>query len=203
MITDLALDPPEGLTYEESALWKYQRYLEDYLACIASVDDNVGRLIDLLIAWDWFDDTLRTYASDQGFFLGDHGWYDKRFIHEESIRMPMLISYPAAPPAGRRSERMITSVGLARTHLEAADVAPDPGMQGESLFADLRDELEPPQDQAMYYRYWEYDDGIHHSLAHCGIRSRPPGVGHRSTEQRGSEIDGASSGRRGCAQRFR
>lgn len=145
MITDLALDPPEGLTYEESALWKYQRYLEDYLACIASVDDNVGRLIDLLIAWDWFDDTLRTYASDQGFFLGDHGWYDKRFIHEESIRMPMLISYPAAPPAGRRSERMITSVGLARTHLEAADVAPDPGMQGESLFADLRDELEPPQ----------------------------------------------------------
>ncbi|HLR28849.1 MAG TPA: sulfatase [Ruania sp.] len=168
---DLKQDPPEGLTYEESALWKYQRYMEDYLACIASVDDNVGRLIDRLIEWDWFDDTLLTYTSDQGFFLGDHGWYDKRFMYEESIRMPMLISYPAALPAGRRSKRMITNVDLARTYLEAAGVAPDPGMQGKSFFADLRDELEPPQDQAMYYRYWENDDGIHNSLAHYGIRT--------------------------------
>ncbi|UFU06829.1 sulfatase family protein [Ruania halotolerans] len=169
---DLKQDPPQGLTYAEAALWKYQRYMEDYLACVASVDDNVGRLIDHLTDRGLFEDTLLTYASDQGFFLGDHGWFDKRFMYEDSIRMPMLVSYPAALPAGRRSERFITNVDLARTFLEAAGVEPHPGMQGESFFTDLREELPPPQDQAFYYRYWENDDGAHSALAHYGIRTQ-------------------------------
>src|SRR5699024_7898596 len=149
---DLKKDPPEGLTYEQSALWKYQRYMEDYLACVASVDDNVGRLIDYLTDHGWLEHTVFTYTSDQGFSRGDHGWYDKRFMYDESIRMPMLISYPAALPAGRRSKKMITNVDLARTYLEAAGVDPDPGMQGTSFFTDLRDERATPADQAFYYR---------------------------------------------------
>lgn len=93
---DLKVLPPEGLTYEELAVWKYQRCMEDYLACAASVDDNVGRVIDWLRDRGDFQDTLLMYTSDQGFFLGYHGWFDKRFMYEEALRMPFVLSYPAA-----------------------------------------------------------------------------------------------------------
>ncbi len=102
-LSDLKMLPPEGLTYEESALWKYQRYMEDYLRCVASVDENVGRVIDWLRERGDFDDTLLMYTSDQGFFLGDHGWFDKRFMYDESIRMPLVISYPRRIQPGHRS----------------------------------------------------------------------------------------------------
>ena len=91
---DLKQPVPQGLSRENEALWKYQRYMEDYLACVASVDDNVGRLVGWLRDHGDLDDTMLLYASDQGFFLGDHGWFDKRFMYEESIRMPFLVSYP-------------------------------------------------------------------------------------------------------------
>ncbi|MFD1717064.1 sulfatase [Georgenia deserti] len=170
-LEDLKQHPPSGLSYEELAVWKYQRYMEDYLACVASVDDNVGRLTDRLRQYGWFEDTFYSYASDQGFFLGDHGWFDKRFMYDESIRMPLLLSYPAALPAGRRSDRIVTNVDFARTFLEAAGVTPDPGMQGTSFFTALRDGIPNDPDQALYYRYWENDDGIHGALAHYGIRT--------------------------------
>ncbi|MDN5685134.1 MAG: sulfatase [Brachybacterium sp.] len=170
-LEDVKQYPPEGLSYEELAVWKYQRYMQDYLECVASIDDNVGRLTKALDQKGLFDDTLYTYASDQGFFLGDHGWFDKRFMYDESIRMPLILSYPAQLPQGRRSQRMVTNVDLARTFLDAAGVEPDPGMQGESFFAPLRDDLPPQEDPAFYYRYWENDDGIHGALAHYGIRT--------------------------------
>jgi hypothetical protein len=88
------------LSYEDEALWKYQRFMEDYLRCVASVDDNVGRVIDFLRERGELDDTILIYASDQGFFLGDHGWFDKRFMYEESLRMPLLLSYPRAVTPG-------------------------------------------------------------------------------------------------------
>ncbi len=91
---DLKEDPPQGLTYEEEAVWKYQRFMQDYLACVESVDENVGRVVDWLHERGDFDDTLLMYASDQGFFLGDHGWFDKRLMFEESLRMPLVVSYP-------------------------------------------------------------------------------------------------------------
>ena len=93
--------PPEGLSYEEQAVWKYQRYMRDYLACVHSVDENVGRLTDWLRERGDFDDTMMMYSSDQGFFLGDHGWFDKRLMFEESLRMPFLLSYPNGSSAGQ------------------------------------------------------------------------------------------------------
>src|SRR5690606_23796152 len=109
--------------------WKYQRYMEDYLACAASIDDNVGRLTQWLRERGELDDTLYMYTSDQRFFLGDHGWFDKRFIYEESMRMPLLVSYPARIEPGPAVSRLVSNVDFARTILDAAGVDPHPDMQ--------------------------------------------------------------------------
>lgn len=171
-LADLKEAPPEGLDYEQAALWKYQRYMEDYLACVASVDDNVGRVIDWLRAHDAFDDTLLMYTSDQGFFLGDHGWFDKRFMYDESLRMPLLVSCPSRIPARSEPlEQIVTNVDFAQTVLEAAGVAPHPRMQGLSVWPQLTSEPDVPTRPAMYYRYFENDDVNHHAFAHYGIRT--------------------------------
>ncbi|RCS60085.1 sulfatase family protein [Microbacterium sp. JB110] len=168
---DLKTDPPEDLSPDELDLWKYRRYMEDYLACVASVDDNVGRVIDRLRERGEFDDTLLAYTSDQGFFLGDHGWFDKRFMYEESIRMPLLLSYPAAIAPGDPVDRIVTNVDFARTILDAAGVEPADGMQGESFLPTLTGREQPDRD-AFYYRYYENDDANHHAPAHYGIRTK-------------------------------
>ncbi|WP_298036933.1 sulfatase [uncultured Microbacterium sp.] len=171
-LTDLKVAPPEGLTYEQAAVWKYQRYMEDYLACVASVDDNVGRVIDYLREKDVFDDTLLMYTSDQGFFLGDHGWFDKRFMYDESLRMPLVMSYPNRIPARREPvEQIVTNVDFAQTILDFAGVEPVERMQGVSIVPQLTDAPDEPTREAMYYRYFENDDIDHHALAHYGIRT--------------------------------
>lgn len=171
-LTDLKELPPEGLTYEDAALWKYQRYMEDYLACVASVDDNVGRVIDRLRDRGQFDDTMLMYSSDQGFFLGDHGWFDKRFMYDESLRMPLLISYPAQITARKEPlEQIITNVDFAQTILEAAGVPEVDRMQGVSFWEQLTAEPGKPTREAMYYRYFENDDVNHHAFAHYGVRT--------------------------------
>ncbi|MFC9983827.1 sulfatase [Microbacterium keratanolyticum] len=171
-LTDLKQMPPEGLTYEQAALWKYQRYMEDYLACVASVDDNVGRVIDWLRERDLFDDTMMMYTSDQGFFLGDHGWFDKRFMYDESLRMPLVISYPARIPATETPmAQIVTNVDFAQTILDAAGLPPHPRMQGVSIWPQLTTTPDAPTREAMYYRYFENDDINHHALAHYGIRT--------------------------------
>lgn len=169
-LTDLKQPVPEGLDYREQALWKYQRYMEDYLACVASVDDNVGRVIDALKERGEFDDTLLMYASDQGFFLGDHGWFDKRFMYEESLKMPLVVSYPARVNPGEPVSAMVTNVDFAQTILDAAGVEPIERMQGHSFLPLLLDEDVETQ-QAVYYRYWENDDANHHAIAHYGVRT--------------------------------
>ncbi len=168
---DLKLAPPEGLSYEEDALWKYQRYMEDYLACVASVDDNVGRVIDWLRERGDFDDTLLMYSSDQGFFLGDHGWFDKRFMYEESLRMPFVLSYPRVLKAEQVHRGIITNVDLAQTILDAAGVEHHSRMQGRSFWGDLAGEATVPPAEGMYYRYWEHDDIFHRAPAHYGYRT--------------------------------
>lgn len=168
---DLKVAPPPGLTYEEEALWKYQRYMEDYLRTVASVDDNVGRVIDWLRARGQFDDTLLMYTSDQGFFLGDHGWFDKRFMYEESLRMPFLLSYPNRLAKGDVHDGIVTNVDLARTILEAAGVDAHPRMQGRSFWPDLAGTPGEPPATGMYYRYWEHDDEFHQAPAHYGYRT--------------------------------
>jgi arylsulfatase A-like enzyme len=168
---DLKQEPPEGLTYDELALWKYQRFMEDYLACVASVDDNVGRVIDWLKQRGDFDDTLLMYASDQGFFLGDHGWFDKRFMYEESLRMPFLLSYPRLLESGRVFDGIVTNVDMAQTILDAAGAEHHPRMQGRSFWADLLGAPTSEPAAGMYYRYWEHDDRSHRAPAHYGYRT--------------------------------
>lgn len=169
-VEDLKIPVPDGLTYEEECLWKYQRYLEDYLACVASIDDNVGRLTDWLRGRSEFDDTLVMYTSDQGFFLGEHGWFDKRFMYEESLRMPLVLSYPRAVPAGGVHTGIVTNVDFAQTILDAAGVDHHPRMQGRSFWGDLTGENQLPPAAGMYYRYWENDDINHRAPAHYGYR---------------------------------
>jgi len=111
------------------------------------------------------------YTSDQGFFLGEHGWFDKRFMYDESIRMPLLVSYPRAIPAGRVVPQLVTNVDFARTILDAAGVPPVAGMQGVSFWPQLTTDPDAPTQDAVYYRYYENDDYWHHTLAHYGIRT--------------------------------
>ena len=165
---DLKVDPPVGMTYEEEALWKYQRYMEDYLRCVAAVDENVGRVTDWLRARGAFDDTVMMYASDQGFFLGDHGWFDKRLMYEESIRMPMILSYPARLAAGSY-DGIVTNVDVAQTLLDAAGVAAPERMQGRSFLERMASTSDRPD--GFYYRYWEHDDVFHRAPAHYGYRT--------------------------------
>jgi arylsulfatase A-like enzyme len=164
-------NPPDGLSYEEQASWKYQVYMRDYLACVHSVDENVGRLTDWLRDRDEFDDTMVMYSSDQGFFLGEHGWFDKRLMFEESLRMPFVLSCPRLVGTGRTFDGIVTNVDMAQTILDAAGVGHDDRMQGRSFWPDLvGDRSEPPVD-GFYYRYWEHDDVIHKAPAHYGYRT--------------------------------
>lgn len=113
--------------------WKYQRYIKDYLRCVASIDDNVGRLLDYLDEEGIAEDTIVIYTSDQGFFLGDHGWFDKRFMYEESLRMPFVVRYPRAIAPGSVTDAMALNVDFAQTFLDYAQIEAPAGMQGHSL----------------------------------------------------------------------
>jgi arylsulfatase A-like enzyme len=158
------------LTGEALARWKYQRYMQDYLACVQSIDDNVGRLLDFLRETGLERDTIVVYTSDQGFFLGDHGLYDKRFMYEESLRMPLLVRWPAVVRPGSQSEAMALNVDFAPTFLEAAGAVVPAAMQGRSLLPLLHGETPPGWRQAMYYRYY-HDPGHHDTRAHYGVRT--------------------------------
>lgn len=160
--------------FRERASWKYQRYMRDYLQTVQGVDDNVGRLLDYLEEKGLADDTVVVYTSDQGFFLGDHGWFDKRLMFQESIGMPLLIRWPGELAAGTRCEAMITNVDFAATFLDMCGVDPDeelPDNQGRSFLPLLKGEEVDDWPQSMYYRYWEHDDPEHHAPAHCGVRT--------------------------------
>ena len=126
------------LTGEALARWKYQRYMQDYLATVQSVDDSVGRVLDLLDSTGLSKNTIVIYTSDQGFFLGDHGMYDKRFMYEECLRMPFLVRWPAGVTPGTVARAMALNVDFAPTFLEAAGLPVPADMQGRSLVPVLR-----------------------------------------------------------------
>jgi choline-sulfatase len=170
---------PEHLRGDENRVertrWTYQRYMRDYLQCIQSIDDNVGRLLDYLDERGQAENTVVVYTSDQGFFLGDHGWYDKRFIYDESLQMPLLVRWPAEIPAGSHTEEIVTNVDFAGTFLDLCGLDADealPDAQGRSFRELLRGEVPGDWPQSMYYRYWEHDDPSHHAWAHYGVRTR-------------------------------
>jgi len=150
--------------------WKYQRYMQDYLACIQSVDDNVGRLLDFLDSRGLAKNTIVIYTSDQGFFLGDHGLYDKRFMYEESIKMPFLVRWPGTIKPGIEENRLAINPDFAPTFLEIAGQAAPVGVQGRSLVPLLKGEGTPDWRTSFYYRYY-HDPGDHNTRAHYGVRT--------------------------------
>ena len=159
------------LTGEALGRWKYQRYMQDYLATIQSVDDNLGRLLSYLDTFDLAKNTIVIYTSDQGFFLGDHGLFDKRFMYEESLRMPFIVRWPAGIKAGTTSDAMALNVDFAPTFLDAAGLKTPGDMQGRSLLPILRGRTPADWRTSMYYRYY-HDPGDHNTRAHYGVRTR-------------------------------
>ena len=167
---DLKQPVPEGLTPEEEKSWKYQRYIKDYLRVVAAVDDNVGRVLDYLDEQGLADDTIVIYTSDQGFFLGDHGWYDKRFMYEESLRMPFVIRYPHEISPGSINQDIILNVDFAPTFLDYADIDQPESFQGASFRSLLQGSRPDDWQTSLYYRYWMHL--AHHNVyAHYGVRT--------------------------------
>ncbi|HBE01735.1 MAG TPA: sulfatase, partial [Spirochaetia bacterium] len=154
----------------ELKIFKYQRYIKDYLRCIASIDENTGRLLDFLKDEKILDDTVIIYTSDQGFFLGDHGWYDKRFMYEESLRMPYIMRYPRAIKAGTVIDEITTNVDFAPTWLDFAGIPRPDYYQGYSQRPLLNGIIPDDWQQSMYYRYWMHLG--HYVSAHYGVRTR-------------------------------
>ena len=149
--------------------WKYQRYLEDYLRCIASVDKNIGRVLDYLDKNGLTENTLVVYTSDQGFYLGEHGWFDKRWMYEESFRTPLIMRLPAVIEKGEIDE-LVQNIDYAPTFLELAGVEPTDKMQGRSLLPLLKDRKNDDWRNSIYYHYFEFP-GPHSVKRHYGIRT--------------------------------
>lgn len=157
------------LTGKALTEWKYQRYMKDYLATSRSLDRNVGRIIDWLKENKLLENTLVIYTSDQGFYLGEHGWFDKRFMYEESMRTPLIMRYPSLIKAGVNDNHLVQNIDMAPTFLQLAGVPVPEDMQGESLLPVLHNDTQHWRD-ALYYHYYEYP-GEHHVYRHFGIRS--------------------------------
>jgi arylsulfatase A-like enzyme len=161
-----------NLTEKERIKWQYQRYVKDYLRCVASVDDNIGRLLEYLDDSGQAKNTLVVYSSDQGWYLGEHGWYDKRWMYEESFRTPLIVRWPGVTSPGAVNDtHFVSNLDFAQTFLAAAGVKeiPDP-MQGRSLVPLLQGALPKDWRTSFYYHYYEYP-GAHAVRRHYGVRT--------------------------------
>ncbi|ANQ52625.2 sulfatase [Flammeovirga sp. MY04] len=144
------------MSKEEKMRWKYQRYMQDYLGCIESVDENVGRVLDYLDESGLAENTIVVYTSDQGFYLGEHGWFDKRFAYNESFKTPLLIRWPSMIKAGSVNKDLVQNLDFAQTLLEAANIDAPNDMQGESLMPILTGNNKEWTREAVYYHYYAY-----------------------------------------------
>lgn len=156
------------LTGRELVRWKYQRYMHDYLATIASVDESVGRLLDYLKEAGLEENTIVVYSSDQGFYLGEHGWFDKRWIFEESLRTPLLVRWPGVVEPSSTNDDLVSNLDFGETFLEAAGVAVPDEMQGRSLVPILKGQTPDDWRKSFYYHYYEYP-GPHDVRRHYGV----------------------------------
>ena len=161
-----------GLKGRELVRWKYQQYMRDYLATVLSVDQSIGQMLDYLEKSGELDNTIIVYTSDQGFFLGEHGWFDKRFMYEECQRMPVVVRYPAAIKPGSTTSALSMNVDFAPTFLDFAGVPVPSDIQGRSLRPVMENAGTVPQDwrEAVYYHYYEYP-AEHSVKRHYGIRT--------------------------------
>lgn len=164
--------PDPELQGEELKKWKFQTYLKDYLRCIRSVDDNVGRVLDYLKEHNLDKNTIVVYMGDQGFYLGEHGWYDKRWMYEESLQMPCLVRYPDGIKSGIKVDQISLNIDIAPTLLEYAKISIPQDIQGKSL-KPLLEQNKKAADKwrkSMYYQYFEYPKW-HNIQPHYGIRT--------------------------------
>jgi arylsulfatase A-like enzyme len=175
-LSNYELHPKEGgavkfTTYQERKNWIYQRYIKDYLRCIASIDDNIGRMLKFLDENGLAENTIVIYTSDQGFFLGDHGWFDKRFMYEESLRMPFVMRYPKEISPNSTNDDIITNLDFAELFLDYANISVPEDMQGKSFRENLKGNTPNDWREGFYYRYWM--NGADHAVySHYGIRTK-------------------------------
>ena len=196
---DLKLTPPRNLTPEqlktwnaaygpkneafrkanlkgkELVRWKYQRYIKDYLRCVASVDDNVGRVLNYLDKSGLAKNTVVIYSSDQGFYLGDHGWFDKRFMYEESYRMPLMVRWPGVIKPGSVNSELVSNLDFAETFLDIAGTKPGKGMQGTSIKPLFSGATPKDWQKSLYYHYYEFFGNrraAHMVRRHYGVRTK-------------------------------
>ncbi len=160
-----------GLTGKELVRWKYQRYMQDYLGCIQSVDENVGRVLDYLEESGLAENTIVIYNSDQGFYLGEHGWFDKRFMYEESFRTPLMVRWPGLTGSGKVNDDLVSNLDFAQTFLDIAGAEAPDEMQGESLVPLFKGNTPDNWRTSLYYHYYEFP-GAHSVRKHEGIATK-------------------------------
>jgi len=159
----------KGLKGRDLLRWKYQAYLKDYIKCIKAMDDNVGRVLDYLDEKGLAENTIVVYSSDQGFYLGEHGWYDKRWMYEESMRMPLIVRWPGVARAGERVSSLVQNIDFGPTFLDAAGIEVPGEMHGRSVLPLLAEGDEAPWRSSVYYHY--YEKGEHNVPPHEGVRT--------------------------------
>jgi arylsulfatase A-like enzyme len=176
---------PSDLTEKELLNWKYQRYLQDYLGCILSVDENVGRILEYLDREDLAENTVVIYTSDQGFFLGEHGLFDKRYMYEESLRTPLVIRYPEMIKPGGTCRELVQNLDIAPTLLSLAGADIPEDMQGQSMLPLLESPEMSDWRDAIYYQFYESGWGV---PQHYGIRTKSRKLIHFLTERDSWEL---------------
>ena len=159
-----------NLSGKELVRWKFQRYAKNYLRCVRGVDDSVGKIQDTLKNLKLDDNTVVIYSSDQGFYIGDHGWYDKRWMYEESLMMPLIVKWPGVTKPDSRSVQMVQNLDYAQTFLEMAGAEIPSNMQGRSLVPILKNGKVDDWRDSIYYHYYEYPS-VHMIPRHYGIRT--------------------------------
>ena len=162
---DFAKRQPQGA---DLTRWKYQQYVKDYLRCVRAVDDSVGRIVETLKQKGLEDNTIVIYSSDQGFFMGEHGWFDKRWIYEESLHMPFIIRWPGVVKAGTRFTSFIQNIDYGPTFVEMAGGKTPDGLHGKSFVPILRGEKPADWRKSIYYHYYDPGHGV---AKHYGLRS--------------------------------
>ncbi|NNC89667.1 MAG: sulfatase, partial [Akkermansiaceae bacterium] len=158
------------LTGKDLVRWKFQRYAKNYLRCVKGVDESVGTIMEQLDQLGLSDNTIVVYSSDQGFYIGDHGWYDKRWMYEESLKMPLVIKWPGVTKPGSVDEHLVQNLDYAETFLEAAGARVPDDMQGHSLVPLLKGEKPADWRDAIYYHYYEYPS-VHQVPKQNGVRT--------------------------------
>lgn len=158
-----------NLSGQDLVRWKYRRYIKNYLRCVRGVDDSVGQLMKHLEESGLSENTIVIYCSDQGFYLGDHGWYDKRFMYEESLKMPLIVKWPGITKPGTQNRNLVQNLDYAETFLDIAGAEIPTDMQGQSLVPLLKGEQNPTWRDAIYYHYYEFL-GPHRVARHYGVR---------------------------------